>query len=92
MIHPERIREKMDEQKDVDQTNWVRFEIPTIHTVIAGLTDLSLAHRAIWMGQRRPNILCPRRQSYLSFDRSSAAATAKAEEEKETVQSRATYE
>lgn len=28
MVHPERIREKMEEQKDVEQTSWVSFLIP----------------------------------------------------------------
>lgn len=28
MMHPERLRERTEEQKDIDQTNWVRWHSP----------------------------------------------------------------
>lgn len=58
MVHPERIRDKMEEQKDIEQTNWV--ENPTSLICFSKLTSPT-ANRALWLGCGRPNILRFRR-------------------------------
>jgi hypothetical protein len=32
MVHPERIRDKMDEQKDIDQASWVSVDCTNLLT------------------------------------------------------------
>jgi hypothetical protein len=51
MINPERLREKTEEQRDTDQTNWVRQNAGAANYVRSGLNaDFPPAHRALRMG------------------------------------------
>lgn len=57
MIHPERIRDKMEEQKDAEQTSWVS----ATRRNLTMLTNIRVANRTIRLGCRRSNVLCARR-------------------------------
>lgn len=49
MMNPERLRERTEEQKDTEQTSWVRQK--RHKTVTYHCSNIfSAAHRALWMG------------------------------------------
>ena len=58
LLNPDRMRERMPEVKENEQTLWV-LALCNAESLLANML-LPLAHRGSWLGSRRTLILCPR--------------------------------